>query len=600
MVLFALTNPSKLKQNSHHSFSESLMEDSIEDAEAIIHKWISPELLDSSSSASSSFCCVSSLFSTGNREEAKRFIGAVNSLHSGMVRLVSVNPGSMKLVRAENLMKISMNHLSKEFYRILKSNRRYLDPESVSVRSRMSSISDSESDDEELESRNSKSVTRDEEDADAMADLKMIADCMISSGYGKECLRIYKKIRKSIIVEALDQLGFENLSFSQMQKLDWGIMEKKIRKWLRVARRAVMTLFYGERILSDHVFSSSSAIRESSFAEITLQSALAMFSFPGNMAKSRKSPEKIFLTLDVYQSIIELLPTIEEVFSYDSTSSVKSQIAETLTNLEEGVISMMDEFESSISKESSKSLVSGGGIHQLTRYVMNFIVFLADYSDTLSDIIPQTSSLLSSSGEADSSSSSPLAKRISWLILFLLCKIDAKSRLYNDVALSYLFLINNLHYVVVKVRTSNLKEILSDDWLEKHEGKVKKYVAKFEEIVWGEMMVMVMVMETSLPTAEEVIRRFSNRFEEAYKRQTGWVVPDPKLRDEMKVSAAMMLIPTYSEYYKKYRVGLRKNVGFAPEDIGNYLSDLYFGSGGSAIVSSIQSSDSDVFDTRGS
>ncbi|CAN6835040.1 unnamed protein product [Brassica oleracea] len=575
MVLFALTSSSsssKLKQHSHRSFSESLMEDSIEDAEAIIHQWISP---DSSSSSSSSFCCTFSLFSNKNREEAKQFMGAVTTLHSAMVKLISANPASTKLIRAESLLKTSMNHLSKEFYRILKSNRRYLDPESVSARSRNSS----------------RNASKEDDDAEAMADLKMIADCMTSSGYGKECFTIYKKIRKSIIVEALEQLGFENLTLSQVQKLEWQSTEKKTRVWLRAARKAVTTLFCGERILSDHVFSSSAAIRESSFAEITLQSALALFSFPGNVAKSRKTPEKIFLTLDVYQSIVELMPRIEEVFSYDSTSSVKSQIAGTLANLEEAVVSMIDEFESSISNESSKSVISNGGIHQLTRYVMNYIVFLADYSDTLANIIPETSSFASPEEDESTSSSSlssPLAKRISWLILFLLCKIDAKSRLYSDVALSYLFLINNLHYVVVKVRTSNLKEVLSEGWLEKHEGKLKKHVAKFEEIVWGELM-------TSLATAdeeeaEEFVRRFCDRFEEVYKRQTGWVVPDSKLRDEIKVSAAMTLIPAYTEFYKRYRVGLRKNVGVAPEDIGNYISDLYFGSGESGCVSSVHSS----------
>lgn len=568
MVLFALTSSSsKLKQHSHRSFSESLTEDTIEDAEAIIHQWISPD------SSSSSFCCTFSLFSNKNREEATRFMGAVTTLHSAMVKLISVNPASAKLIRAENLLKISMDHLSKEFYRILKSNRRYLDPESVSVRSR--------------------NVSQ-EDDEEAVADLKMIADCMTSSGYGKECFRIYKKIRKSIILEALEQLGFENLTPSQVQKLEWESMEKKTRVWLRAARKAVMTLFYGERILSDHVFSSSAAIRESSFAEITLQSALALFSFPGNMAKSRKTPEKIFLTLDVYQCIIELMPRIDEVFGYESTSSVRSLIAGALSSLEEAVMSMIDEFESSISKESSKSVISGGGIHQLTRYVMNYLVFLADYSDVLANIIPETSSSASPE-EDESTSSSALAKRISWLILFLLCKIDAKSRLYDDVALSYLFLINNLHYVVVKVRASNLKEVLSEGWLVKHEGKVKKYVAKFEEIVWGEMMTsLAATAEEEEEEAEEFVRRFSDRFEEVYKRQTGWVVPDSKLRDEIKVSVAMMLIPAYSEFYKKYRVRSRENVGFAPDDIGNYISDLYFGSGGAGSGSSIHYSDSYV------
>lgn len=241
------------------------------------------------------------------------------------------------------------------------------------------------------------------------------------------------------------------------------------------------------------------------------------------MAKCRKSPEKIFLTLDVYQTIVDLLPKINELFSSDSTSTVRSQVDLTLVNLREGVVSMIDEFESSISKESSKSLISGGGIHQLTRYVMNFIVFLADYSDTLSDIISKPS-LPSPEEEKDSGDSSPVKSRISRLILFLLCKIDAKSRLYNDVALSYLFLINNVNYVVVKVRSSNLKTVLSEDWVKKHEAKVKKYVAKFEEIVWGEMMTSL--SDDVTMTAEEGIKRFSDGFEEAYKRQTGWIVPE--------------------------------------------------------------------------
>ncbi|XP_010470058.1 PREDICTED: exocyst complex component EXO70B1-like [Camelina sativa] len=578
MVLFALSattssssSSSKLKkQHPHQSLSESLMEHSIQDAEAIINRWISPQVL----LTSSSYCSISSLFSSKkNREEAKRFIDAVHTLHSGMMRLISVNPTSTKLIQAENLMRISMTHLSKEFYRILKSNRRYLDPESVSNRS---------------------SSRAPESDSKTMGDLKMISDCMTSSGYAQECFKTYIKIRKSIIVDALNQLGFENLTLYQIQRLEWEVLEKKIRKWIRITTRAVNTLFYGERILSDHVFSSSSSsIRESSFAEITLQTGLALFSLPEKMAKcNKKSPEKIFLTLDVYETVTELLPKIDELFSSDSTSLLKSQVDLSLSNLRDGVVSMIDGFESWISKESSRYLISGGGIHQLTRYVMSFIVFLADYSELLPDIIV-TKSLPSPGEEESSGDSDPVKSRIAWLILFLLCKIDAKSRLYNDVALSYLFLINNLNYVLVKVRSSNLKVVLSEDWVEKHEAKVKKYVAKFEEIVWGETMASLNSDDDGFEvTAEERIKRFSDGFEVAYKRQTGWVVPDSKLRDEIKRSVGMMIIPRYSGFCERNRVGLWENVGFDPEDIGNYLSDLYFGSHGSGSVSSIHSSGS--------
>ncbi|XP_010521810.1 PREDICTED: exocyst complex component EXO70A1 [Tarenaya hassleriana] len=588
MVLLK-SSPSRL--HSRQSLSESLMEGSIQDSEAIISRWTSPELHDSS------FCSLSSLFSPGNQEEANRFIEAVTSLQCGMQRLVKMNPGSEMLVRAQSLMSIAMKHLEKEFYRILKSTRRSLDPESVSIRSSgasssstprssRKSVSDSESDVEFVFSVSNESRLEGErggEDANAMADLKMIADCMIFCGYSKECLKIYKKIRKSVVVEALDHLGFEDLRFTQIQKLEWEILESKIKKWVRTAREAVATLFFGERILCDYVFSSSSFIRESAFAEVTQESALSLFGFPENVAKCRKSPEKIFRTLDVYQAISEIFPKIEQVFSCDSTVAVRSQAVESLYILGEAIRSMISELELSISKEPSKTPIPCGGVHHITRYVMNFIVFLADYTGSLADILTKTppklpEDYLTGGGENPTGAtivSSPVATNLAWVILVLLCKIDAKSRLYNDVALSYLFLANNLHYIVVKVRTSNLKVPLSN-WVTKHEDKVREYVARFERLAWGDVMTSL----SGVPTEEEIFRRFNEAFEEAYKRQSDWVIPDPKLRDEIKVSVARKLIPGYSEHYKSQRVMLNANVRYAPEDIGNYISDLYFGSGG--------------------
>ncbi|XP_010521809.1 PREDICTED: exocyst complex component EXO70A1-like [Tarenaya hassleriana] len=597
MMLFKTTSSLSrqwTKSRSHQSFSESLMADTIVSAEAIVNRWISPELHDSS--VSSSFCTLSSLFSPGNREEGRRFVEVIGSLRYAMQSVMSVNPGSKKLDRAQNLMRIAMKHLQREFYRILKSNRRYLDPESVSVRtsrasdsttSRCSSrsVSDSELDGESDSSNSDESKSESErggDDADVMEDLKMIADCMISCGHDKECVNTYKKIRKSIIVESLDRLGFENLSLSQIQKLDWEILEKTMKNWLRTARVAVTTLFCGERILCDHVFSSSDVIRESCFAEIALDSALSLFGFPENVAKCRLTSEKVFITLDVYQAISNLMLQIELVFSYGSTSSVKLQAIESQSKLGETIRSMLGEFETSISMESSKSPIPGGGVHQLARYVMNFIVFLADYSDSLAGILTtETPSTLPEDffggGGTETAGAvvySPVATKLAWLILVLLCKIDAKSRLYNDVALSYLFLANNLNYIVDKVSTSNLMVVLGEDWVTKHEEKVRQFVAKCEKIAWGGVMTS---LSGETEDAEEILRRFNEAFEEAYKTQSSWVVPDPKLRDEIKVSAAGKLIPAYSEFYKNQNM---ENVRFAPEDLGNYLSDLYFGSGG--------------------
>ncbi|KFK32275.1 hypothetical protein AALP_AA6G221200 [Arabis alpina] len=390
--------------------------------------------------------------------------------------------------------------------------------------------------------------------------------------------------------------------------MDWDSMEKNIKKWLEAAKVVISTLFDGERILCDHVFSPSVSVAESCFAEVTFDSALTLFVFPVSIARCRKTVEKIFLTLDVYQTISKLVPKIENIFSYDSTSAVRLQASDSLTNLGESINSMVAEFESSITKESSKSSIPGGGVHQLTRYVMNFIVFLADYNEPLANILTESTLPLPEDylgnneddkvGKPGSSSSSPVTTRFAWLILVLLCKIDTKSRIYNDMGLSYLFLANNLHYVISKVRTSNLKVVLGDEWVANHEGRLSQYLDKYEKIAWGEVMTSLTNNNEEVMLEEDVakerLKRFNEAFEEAYKKQSTWVVPDSKLRDDLKDSVAKKLTDVASTFYKKYQVETWDEiVRFSPQHLGNYLSDLYLGTGGSCIiVPSLKPSDS--------
>ncbi|XP_021911700.1 exocyst complex component EXO70H1-like [Carica papaya] len=597
-----------------HTFSDTLMEENIENAEGIIKRW-------SSESSVSSHCNVESLFNINNRHEATSFIKSVADLQSAMRYYVSENPGSEKLVRAQILMQAAMKILEKEFYQMLKANRAHLDPESVSTHSSRISRSSGSLSDFEDDSDDDLSRVSDRESASAfmtnraMADLKTIADCMISAGYAKECVKIYKIIRRSIVDEALYVLGVERLTFAQIQKLDWDVLDGKIKNWLNAVKVAVKTLFFGERLLCDYVFSSSPGIGESCFSEITKEGALTLFGFPENIAKCKKTPEKMFRTLDLYEAVSELWPEIESIFSFETTVTVRTQAVNSLLRLGDAVRTMLTDFEAAIQKDSSRTPVPGGGVHPLTRYVMNYLAFLADYSGEIADIVadwpltlqcPLPESYFGSPDSNDGVYSSPVSVRLAWLILVMLCKLDGKAEIYKDVPLAYLFLANNLQYVVVKVRTSNLRLLLGDAWLSRHEAKVKQYAANYERMGWGKVL-------TSLPENPDIpleqaktrFRTFNAAFEEAYKKQSSWVVPDSKLRDEIKLSLARKLVPTYREFYERYRVGLKKEtwseslVRFAPDDLGNYLSDLFFGNGGPGSVSSCSSASSSPGHSRG-
>ncbi|XP_028100384.1 exocyst complex component EXO70H1-like [Camellia sinensis] len=200
-------------------------------ADSMIMKW-NPD--------TSTYAKVTSLFYE-NRREAAEGIKCVNNLQKSMHLLVMEDASSEKLVRGQNLMEIAMKRLQKEFYQILSMNRAHLDPESVSARSSLastrSSVSDYEDDDapeDEIRIAANAIEEGEHESTVAMTDLRSIAECMISSGYGKECVKIYKIIRKPIVDEGIYRLGVEKLSSSKIHKMDWEMLEMKINNWLNV------------------------------------------------------------------------------------------------------------------------------------------------------------------------------------------------------------------------------------------------------------------------------------------------------------------------------------------------------------------------------
>ncbi|XP_059316037.1 exocyst complex component EXO70H1 isoform X2 [Lycium ferocissimum] len=559
-------------QKPSQTFSQSIMEENIDNAETIIKKW------DHKESPSEEF---SSLFQQ-DRKEARDFIQCVKDLKRAMHFLVTENSTCNKLVLAQNLMQIAMKRLEKEFYQILSTNKDHLDPESVSKSSQSSHLTRSTSVDlqEACESTDSG------DEIQAMSDLKLIADCMIASGYAKECWKIYKIIRKSVVDEGLYRLGIEPRSLSQINAMKPNVLEHQIKNWIDVVKVAIKTLFHGERFLCDYVFSTSETIRETSFSDLAKEGGIILFKFPELIAKTKKSPERIFVLMDLHGAITELLPEIESIFSYESIKAVKIQAQASLHKLKSSILTILSDFELSIQKNSLKTPVPGGRIHPLTNSVMDYIASLANYSGVLSDIIPDSATSAQSSFPEtyETPKSSAVSARLAWIVLVLLCKLDTRAELYNDIALSYLFLANNIQFVVERVCVSALKCILGDEWILNLERKVKLYSTKYENVAWNKVFLCLPEsLDPSLPpdTIKGHFRRFNESFEESYRRQKSWVVPDGKLRDEIKVSIARKLVPAYRDFYDYYMVALSGQnnlevlVRFSPDNIGNCLSDLF-------------------------
>ncbi|CAM8961918.1 unnamed protein product [Rhodiola kirilowii] len=584
----------------------SMVDRSIAMADLMVTKW-NPD--------TSGYAQVTSMFHE-NRQEALEFIKCVFNLQKSM-HLIGHDDPNNNIVRAQNLMQIAMKRLQKEFYQILSTNRAHLDPESVSSRSSRTSARSSISDyddnnagieDEILHSAGDSISELEQVSLLAMDNLRSIAECMIASGYGKECYNVYTIIRKSIIDEGLYKLGVEKVSQSQFNKLSWESQDLKIQQWIHATKIALKTLFAGERILCDHVFGASAPLRESCFIEISRDGANLLFSFPELVSKSKKSPEKMIRVLGMYTALVEHWNEVDAVFSSNSCLAVRALATNSLLKLADAARSMLLEFESAIQKESLKaaSAATGGGVDPLTIYVMNSISFLSDYVNVVNEILgnhplpvrsplPESNSETSTSfGDSPSPDPAPapaISVYVARLILILLSKIDGRSKLYRDVSTSNLFLANNLQHIVSKVRRSNLKHILGESWIQKQEEKINQFIVKYDTAAWGGVLNSLPDPTVAISTAEakERFKKFNARFGEAYRKQSACVVADQRLGDDIKACVARKLLPRYREFYRlnNGRIGgggregsLNLVVKYTPDEVKNYLSDLYFDGGG--------------------
>lgn len=592
-----------------------------EAAEKMILKW---DMASESASQSMLF--------EGQSEEAEKYLKTVDEVQKLMD---SSSLSETSVDKAQNLLQVAMARLEEEFRQILVVHSEPLDQELVSNPSSMASNMSmasyrSRTGSEGLLDRESNSSDEDDEGAeeedvavshpltegicemdlipqDAIPDLHSIAARMVSAGYSRECIQVYGTIRKSMVDESLHRLGVEKLSIGDVQRLDWEILEGKIKKWIKAAKVCIRILFSSEKKLCEQIFEGLSPVGETCFGELAKSATMQLFNFSEAIAISRRSPEKLFKILDLYEALSELLPDIEVVFSDEMCSSVKMQASEILTRLGEAGRGIFTEFENAIQRETSKTPIPGGTIHPLTRYVMNYINFISDYKETLMKLIvnkPSQNSKFMPEGLMDSieeyargcesGNRSVLSLHLIWVTVILQHNLEGKSKLYKDISLSYLFMMNNVHYIVQKVKKSDLRELIGDDWLRKHSGKVRQYATKYQRATWIKVLSCLrdegihvggsFGSGVSKSALKERFKNFNAAFEEVHRFQSTWIIPDPQLREELRISIAEKLLPAYRSFLGRFRNHLESErhsemyIKYSPEDLENALVDLFEGS----------------------
>ncbi|PKI41664.1 hypothetical protein CRG98_037971 [Punica granatum] len=287
--------------------------------------------------------------------------------------------------------------------------------------------------------------------------------------------------------------------------------------------------------------------------------AIQLFNFAEAISISRRSPEKLFKILDLHDALMDLMPDIDSVFQMKTAESIRVQAAEILSRLGEAARGILSEFENAVLREPSRVPVPGGTIHPLTRYVMNYISLISDYKQTMNDLI--------------------------------VSKPSAGSR---DTSLAHLFMMNNVHYIVQKVKGSpELREMIGDDYLKKLTGKFRQAATSYQRATW--VRVLYCLRDEGLHVSggfssgvsknalRERFKAFNAMFEEVHRTQATWLIPDNQLREELRISISEKLIPAYRSFLGRFRSHIESGkhpenyIKYTVEDLETAVLDFFEG-----------------------
>ncbi|KAF8045085.1 hypothetical protein N665_5618s0001 [Sinapis alba] len=394
------------------------------------------------------------------------------------------------------------------------------------------------------------------------------------------------------------QLGIVKISIGDVQRLEWEAVEVKIRRWIRAAKVCIRIVFSSEKRLCSQLFDAAMD-EDTCFMETVKTSALRLFTFPEAISISRRSPEKLFKILDLHDAMADMMPDIEAIFDSDSSHAVHVQAGEIQTRLAEAARGILSEFENAVLREPSVVPVPGGTIHPLTRYVMNYISLISDYKQTLNDLIMSDPSTGSDPNTpvmdfTELEGKSPLALHLIWLIMVLHFNLEEKSHHYRDTSLAHIFIMNNIHYIVQKVKGSpELREMIGDHYLRKLTGIFRHAATNYQRSTWVRVLSSLrdeglhvsgsFSSGVSRSALRERFKAFNAMFEEVHRTQSTWSVPDAQLREELRISLSEHLIPAYRSFLGRFRGHIESGrhpenyLKYSVEDIERIVLDFFEG-----------------------
>ncbi|KAI5648229.1 hypothetical protein M9H77_34234 [Catharanthus roseus] len=427
--------------------------------------------------------------------------------------------------------------------------------------------------------------------------LRGIAEILSSTEYYNDCVQAYIRLRKDII-NMIYEILEGKINMEAVREFEYSEeLKQKIQRWIQIAKMCIGNIFVREKVLYQQIFEGLGSDDDGdsdNFVYIIGNVAAKLFQFPDSVMASRRLPQRLDIFLPLNQELLNLMPTVNELFCKNSSlpRNIHAYATGIMSRFSEHMTKALSTSEGHVLRELSMNPTPGGGIHSLTEYVIGYMDLISLHRKSLTDLIATTQALKDPNApELDSSESdsSPLKHHLIRIIEFLIYNLRYKSKFYEKESLNHLFMMNNIHCVAQKIRSSqSLRELIGIKFLKELTLSVER--AKNEYLSsWDGICCCLRDNERSKShakwsffpwkSARDVkvkLKTFYQKLENVSEIQEEWEVSDPQLTQKLHQSILDMLLPAYSDFIGEFSGHIAKaHIKYSVKDLETKVLNMF-------------------------
>lgn len=425
---------------------------------------------------------------------------------------------------------------------------------------------------------------------DVVEKLQAIVQRLKSTNRHESCLSTYIEVRSLNIKTSLQALDLTYLENSITEFVEVQDIEVEIDTWCMHFELVVKNLFAAEYELCSDVFENvGSDISSRCFAKIAMESGiLHLLEFGKKVTECKKDPVKLLKLLDIFAVLDALRVDFNHLFGGKSCSEIQNQTRDLISRVVNGACEIFWELPVQVKLQRRIPPPGNGNVPRLVTFVTGYCDQLL--GDKYRPIMTQVL-MIHKSWKQEKTEEGLLAKQVYNVIKEIALNLDAWSSAYQDITLSYLFMMNN-HSHFSDLKGTKLGEMMGGSWLRAHEQYKDYYAALYIKNSWGKLLVLLNMKSSGLtltidekPGARDRIKKGLKAFNEAidclWKKQCDWIVCDASLKEKIVKLVVQAIVPAYRNYLSSYVLlteedfSARKHVKYSVQSLENMLSCLF-------------------------